>query len=616
MCQKPPSHSQKNSQNSKGQSPIEAMLRRLTMFKKTVIRLVRRRYSCRSQYPDDVLQFEQTCARLHAWLRTYAHFWSSPVFQRLLAEFLQTLRQHYSEVQSLCSPETTTTGKKIKKGKKGAGSRTKETHRELCGRIEAMLRDLDKAVESPPLCAERTVVPAVEKAFTDALRTAFEALTRPSSTRSTGSQRGTQTVVFPYQAPQEYASWVRDRVCVKQEVVAKLGSVIPVHGHASECQCHTRYIMKGFRRTPRKSFMVGGTQEHFPIRMVECADCGRSFSLLPSFLAREKHVALEIIGHVVEKMTLFGQSLSASLKDLGILVPGGHSKQTPLDWLAWFGTQHPAEVLTRAGIQGTGYFHEDEGFEKEAGLRTYTVAMVEPETLLVWHLDYVDHVDEKTLCASFEDFVHHINVKVLGVTKDKWAPSTAALKRVFHGVWIAFCHRHCLQKFRQALRDYQADTGCSERVRQTLYQQVKRILSTSESATVLRLRVKGLTDEAFKHPSLQARVQELSDNAPRYTCHHKRHGLTPTTSMVDNFLKLVKRKLRQVESFRDQDSTSAFFRAMATVRNFVPFLAGAKNAHHSPFMLAGGETFDLPWVQVMNVHNAFLVAGKEGTSLT
>ncbi|MCP4402575.1 MAG: hypothetical protein GY801_35370 [bacterium] len=71
--------------------------------------------------------------------------------------------------------------------------------------------------------------------------------------------------------------------------------------------------------------MVGGKQEHFPIRMVECADCGRSFSLLPSFLAREKHVALEIIGHVVEKMTLFGQSLSASLKDLEIVRDELHS---------------------------------------------------------------------------------------------------------------------------------------------------------------------------------------------------------------------------------------------------------------------------------------------------
>jgi hypothetical protein len=50
------------------------------------------------------------------------------------------------------------------------------------------------------------------------------------------------------------------------------------------------------------------------------------------------------------------------------------------------------------------------------------------------------------------------------------------------------------------------------------------------------------------------------------------------------------------------------FRAMANVRNFMPFTSGSKNAHKSPFMLAQGQTHGLPWIQVMNVHNAFLFA--------
>ncbi len=388
------------------------------MFKKAVIRLVRRTYVRRSQYPERVLKFEQTCARLHAWLRRYAHLWHSSIVQRLLAEFLQTLRQQYAQVLALCSPETTPSSKKGKKGKKGAGSRTKHAHRECCGRIEAMFRDLDGAVEPSATRGGGRVARAFEEAF----RTAFETIAPTPPGQSSGSQRGAQTIVFPYQAPGEYGAWVQDRRRVKQEGVAKLGSVLPVHGHAPGCACQQGYRMKGFRKTPRTCWMVGGKQETFAIRMVECRDCGRSFSRLPSFLAREKHVVLEIIGHVAEQLTLVGQSLSGSLKALEMLVPGGHSRQTPLDWLAWFGRQHPAEVLTRAGIQGTGYVHEDEGFEKEAGLRTYTVAMVEPQTLLVWHLDAVDHVDEQTLCASFEDFVRHLDVTVLGVTNDKWAP--------------------------------------------------------------------------------------------------------------------------------------------------------------------------------------------------
>jgi hypothetical protein len=40
------------------------------------------------------------------------------------------------------------------------------------------------------------------------------------------------------------------------------------------------------------------------------------------------------------------------------------SKQTILNWIAWIGTHHPATLLSRAGIKGSGYFQEDEAFEK------------------------------------------------------------------------------------------------------------------------------------------------------------------------------------------------------------------------------------------------------------
>lgn len=295
-----------------------------------------------------------------------------------------------------------------------------------------------------------------------------------------------------------------------------------------------------------------------------------------------------------------------------MLSPGRHSPQTLLDWLEWVGTLHPAEMLTRAGIEGTGYFQEDEGFEKESGLRTYTVAMVEPDTLLVWHLDYVDHVDEETLFTSFEAFVQHISFKVLGVTKDTWQPSTQALKRVCHALWIEFCHRHWLKTFRQALSDYQANTPCSSADLKRLYQQVQTVLETAESGSMLTLQLKALDDEAFQHPILRAHLDDLKATAVRYTSHNKRRGLTKTTSIVDNLLKRVKRKLRQVESVRDQKCTKAFFRAMATVRNFVPFGSGAKNTNKSPFMLAQGETYDLPWIQVLNMHNAFLFTAGAG----
>ncbi len=35
-----------------------------------------------------------------------------------------------------------------------------------------------------------------------------------------------------------------------------------------------------------------------------------------------------------------------------------------------------------------------------------------------------------------------------------------------------------------------------------------------------------------------------------------------------------------------------------------------KNVGKSPFMLAAGQTHNLPWIQVMNMHNAFLFTEK------
>jgi hypothetical protein len=122
----------------------------------------------------------------------------------------------------------------------------------------------------------------------------------------------------------------------------------------------------------------------------------------------------------------------------------------------------------------------------------------------------------------------------------------------------------------------------------------------------LEVQINFLKDEAFNHPRLRQVLDEVKKNAVHYATHKNRKGIKKTTSLVDNFLKIVKRKLRQVESFRDQESTGLLFRVMANIRNFVPFNSGAKNAHKIAFMLAQDETHDLLWVQVMNMLNAFL----------
>ena len=276
--------------------------------------------------------------------------------------------------------------------------------------------------------------------------------------------------------------------------------------------------------------------------------------------------------------------------------------------VGYLGAYHPAAILTRAGVKGSGYLQEDEGFEKEPDLRTYTVAMVDSESLPVWHMDYVDRVDEETLCSSFEIFMELIDFKILGITKDKRKASTDALKAIFKKVWIGFCHRHCLKKFRQALSEYQKKNKISNKEVKRLYAEFKKAMETATSGVALKVKTDSLQmhEQAFCHSIFQPIIEVIKKNAVRYTVNKKRNGIKKTTSLVDNFLKIVKRKLKQSESFRDRRMTGILFRAMANIRNFVPCMSGAENTHKSPFMSARGETNGQPWIQAMNVHNAFL----------
>ena len=349
------------------------------------------------------------------------------------------------------------------------------------------------------------------------------------------SKRGKQTCVFPWSDKEGYHFLIADKKRFKEVVISRLDEYCHAAGHSPTCKRSGHYKLIGYRSSPRKPMMEGGKKRTYPIRMAECTDCGAKFSLLPSFLPREKHFGIDIIGHALRGILLSGQSYQSGMEN--IKMSGGQvkSKQTILNWIRWMGTHHPAVILTMCGVKGSGYFQEDEGFEKEAGLRTYTVAMVDPENQLVWHLDYVDHVDEETLYGSFEKFVERIDFKILGVTKDKWKPSTNALKKVIKNLWIGFCHRHCLKKFRDNLSKYQKETGCGDQKRASIYREFKKILETAASQNSLKIRIDLLKHKEFNHPLLSSVLDELKKNAVYYTAHKIRSGIKMTTSLVDNF---------------------------------------------------------------------------------
>ena len=576
---------------------INNIKRALTMLGKAQNRLARQCYYDPKQYPEIFLEIEKCINAIRSWINEREMFQSLQYFYATLSALIDELGGLISQLWDICKP---------RKGKKSIPKTQRDRQkirifysiRLMINNITQKLNNVKSYDSTISIAFEIGMLKSFDKSIIENVKKKMEDLV---------SKRGNQTYIFPCNNTESYHALVKDNKKFCIEVLDKLDKYDHHTGHNSTCSGPKEYILSGFRRNPRKTIMNGGEQQTFPIRMIQCRKCKQKFSLVPSFLPREKNFGIEIIGHVCRNMYRFNVSIQGAIESLKIIGKKSvKSKQTILNWNRWAGTLHPATILTRAGVKGSGYLQEDEGFEKEPNLRTYSVVMVDPENLLVWHSDYVDHVDEENLCGSFEDFLQKIDFKILGVTKDKWKASTNAIKTVFHNIWVGYCHRHCLKNFYDALSKYQKESKCTDQEVDKLYKKFKKVLKTSTSKVNLEVKIKALDDDAFSHPFLKKRVAELKENATHYTSHKNRKGIKQTTSIVDNYLKGIKRKLKQIESFRDKKWASLFFRAHATIRNFVPFLPGAKNAHKSPFELANGQTFDVPWIQVMNVHNAFL----------
>jgi len=572
-------------------------LRTLTMLENAVERLIRQNFTTPGQAPVIYKSTIETIVETRSRILSYKHFGNVPTYIALVIAAIDDLSKMVADLIVSCP---------CGNGKKQQSNRKKEAERKkLVVSIEKMLSKLRNYYS-----LENTGT-AIDEALSDSILKEFKKWCKIHITRllSTGvSGRGKQTCIYPFMDVDKYISNILCKNWFKTKVLNNLSQFIPEAGHEKYCNKSKRkYRMKGFRPNKRKVILPGGKKE-IPIRMVQCKECGKIFSVLPSFISREKHYSADIIGTVLEGILLRGVCFQYAQKIVSLTGNSVKSKQTIFNWLKWIGTYHPADLLERAGVSSKGYFQEDEGFQKEPNLRTYVVAMVDSQSQVVWHIDYIDHVGEEDLYKSFEDFLKKISFKVKGVTKDKWQASTNALKRLFDNLWLGYCHRHCLQKFKCALKDYQKEMKISNKKVKELNEMFFQVLSESTHRANMEVKIEMLlkNEKAFQHPLLKSRLDELKKNAKKYTAHKQRSGIKKTTSIVDNFLKIAKRKLQQAMSFRTLKWADILFKAMANVRNFVPFLTGAKSAHKSPFMLANGEDFGLSWIQVINVHNGFL----------
>ena len=154
MCKEEMINQSKKGWKTNRDDECKNILRILTMLEKAVIRLTRRTYHARRQYPEIFLQLEECLHRLRAWIHSYHVFFRCAVFQWLFAKKMNALCQLIAQLKEHCQPlggnENGSGDKKKKKkaNKKGKGTRCLQSHRELCRIIDGMVAHLESVIKT------------------------------------------------------------------------------------------------------------------------------------------------------------------------------------------------------------------------------------------------------------------------------------------------------------------------------------------------------------------------------------------------------------------------------------------------------------------------------------
>ena len=334
---------------------INNIKRILTMLDKAQNRLARQCYYDPKEYPEIFLEIEKCINAIRSWLNEREMFQSLQYFYVTLSAFIDELGGLISQLWDICKP---------KKGKKGIPRTQRDQQkgrilfsiRSMINNITKKLNDIESHDSTISIAFEIGMLKSFDKSILSNVKTKMEDLI---------SKRGNKTYIFPYNNIESYQTLIKDSKKFRIEVLDKLDEYDHHTGHNSTCSGPKKYILFGFRSNPRRTIMNGGEQQIFPIRMIQCQKCKQKFSLVPSFLPREKNFGIEIIGHVCRNTYRFNASIQGAIEGLKIIGKKSvKSKQTILNWNRWAGTLHPATILTRAGVTGSGYLQEDEGFEK------------------------------------------------------------------------------------------------------------------------------------------------------------------------------------------------------------------------------------------------------------
>lgn len=411
----------------------------------------------------------------------------------------------------------------------------------------------------------------------------------------------------------------RERLLERVEIADSLNLGCLGNGHEEKCVRQLHFTHHGSYKRTAKHF--DGSQSVVTIPRVRCLDCGVVFSVQPSCIIRykryetdavEKLMALLFITEDSYRMAaisqIFGmdETQSGTWQALETNQLDAISPMVLWRLVQWFGRLSPAQLNLALDVEPPSHIIEDEKHAKQAGEKGYIPMIYAPKEALIWWVDYLDGLSEEKLTQSFERFkaiserLHHIQ----GATLDGWDSAHNALLAAYPNITLEECHFHVMLKLGKHLATYkrvrkQAGNPVSEQEEQDIRLAVWNVLK-ADSPEAYQQALDDLP-EVFEHPTLASRKASLVTKQTLLQAWIDDDNLAVVTTPLDQCMKFLNRKLKNMQTFHTSHSALASVNAWAITRNCWRFLAGAKRVGLAPLELAGADFLGIPWLQIVNL---------------
>jgi hypothetical protein len=235
--------------------------------------------------------------------------------------------------------------------------------------------------------------------------------------------------------------------------------------------------------------------------------------------------------------------------------------------------------------------------------RIFAVTVQDPQSTAIWNILRVDRNNTEAFKHTFRH-LKEAGIRLRAITSDGWPAILRAVREELAESVHLLCHFHAKKNIFETLEKYRKAKQLSDDAPE-LVQLRQDFFEVLDAPTykLYRAHLRKLTRRVADEPILLARCKSLQKKSHYNTRRLRSPLLAATTSQLELTFKFLTRKIESHYSFRRSKCNAAqkSLTVWALVRNFVPYLPGAKHEGKSPAELAGVELDGLPWLQYVNL---------------